>query len=410
MQIMDTLTIVEDIYTNFLHGTLVIEDSNDLHQIAPLIGEETITMVYRTDEDNSPEIQRFFRVYRIESSDNKYNDRLAHTLFFASKEAFDDANTIISKSYKNKSLNFIISDAFKSLDSNKKLQIGDMSSLYHIISPNWTPFQLINYCTSIASPKNHNSSMVLFYENSEGYNFKHIEELIIQPIIGTWSSINSKTKYNDEPNVEIDSSNNIINYTILKNSVDTLKSMTEGLYNNVVISYDNISKSVRTFGYDYAKEFDKTNHLADFKLNSENHTYNSNMQRVTYIPTTSHHYDSPYVQSKIGKINLSDRKENVIPSRTSILSQISAKQIELHVAGDNRLVAGKTIKIELPNITALDNIKNNKHRYNTKKVLITSVTNVFTLKTHNMVLRVADDSYTEDLKASPEFDEVATNV
>lgn len=410
MQILDRISIVEDIYVNFLHGTLIIADSNDIHQIAPLIGEETITMVYRTDDVSSPEIERIFRVYRIETSDDKYSDRLSHTLYFASKEVFNDANTTISKSYKNKSIKFILSDAFKYLDSNKSLNIGDMNNLYHIVSPQWSPLQLINYCTSIANPKNFGSSMVLFYENSEGFNFKHIEELIIQPVIGNWVATNTKFKNKEDPNQEINHSNNIIKYRILKNSVDTLKSMSEGLYNNAVISYDNVSKSYKVHGYDYNKEFEKTNHLAGFKLNSENHSYNNNMQKITYIPTTSHRYDSAYVKSKIGNTNLSERKETIIPSRTSILSQISAKQIELEVAGDNRLVAGKTIQIELPNVTALDNIKKNKHRYNVKKVLITSITNIFTQISHEMTLRVADDSYTENLKALKEFDEVATSV
>jgi hypothetical protein len=52
----------------------------------------------------------------------------------------------------------------------------------------------------------------------------------------------------------------------------------------------------------------------------------------------------------------------------------------------------------------------NKHRYNSKKVLITSVTNIFTQKSHSMILRVADDSYTESLDALPQFNEVTLNA
>jgi hypothetical protein len=386
-----------------------IADSNDLHQIAPLIGEETIKMVYKTDEVSSPEIIRVFRSYRIETTDDKYKDRLSHTIYFASVEAFADSNTVISKSYKNKSIKFIISDVFKHINSNKKLNIDEMSGQYHIISPSWSPFQLINYCTSIANPKNYIGSMVLFYETSDGFNVKHLEELLTQDIIGEWSTSNAKNKTFDNKD-EINPSNNIISYRILKNSVDTLKSMQEGLYNNAVISYDNITKSYKTHGYDYSKEFKNSSHLAGFKLHSDNFEFNSNHQKITYIPTTTYRYDSAYVKSKLGNINLSERKEEIIPSRTSLLSQISAKQIELEVAGDNRLVAGKTIKINIPNVTALDELKQSAHRYNHKTVLITSITNTFTQKTHTMLLRVADDSYTENLVSLPEFDKVSTNA
>lgn len=409
LEVIDTIVIVEDIYVNFLHGSLSIADSNDLHQIAPLIGEEIITMVYRTDEVSSPEIVRVFHSYRIETSDDKFKDRLSHTIFFVSQEAFANSNVNISKSYKNKSIKFMVNDAFKFLNTTKPVNVGVMSGNYHIISPNWSPFQLINYCTSIANPKDYHGSMVLFYENTEGYNFKHLEELMMQPIIGIWSTNNNKNKSSD-PKVEINPSSNIITYKILKNSADTLKSMSEGLYSNAVISYDNISKTYKTFGYDYNKEFKKVSHLSGFKLNSDNFAYNSNHQRLTYIPTTSYRYDSNYVKSKLGNMNLSERREQIIPSRTSMLSQISAKQIELEVAGDNRLVAGKTIQIELPNVTALESMKPDVHRYNNKKVLITSITNVFTQKTHMMTLRVADDSYADDLLAMDEFNKVASNV
>lgn len=408
LEVLDSISIVEDIYITFLHGTLTFADANDLHQLAPLIGEETITMVYRTDNESSPEIKRVFRVYRIETSDNKYKDRLSHTLYFTSEEVFHDANTIISKSYKNKSIRFIITDAFTSLNSDKKLNVDTMSGNYHIVAPNWSPLQLITYCSSIAKPKDYFGSMVLFYETSSGFNFKHLESMISEPIIGVWSTSNVKSS--SDSGLEIDPSNNIISYKILKNSVDTMKSMKEGLYNTATLSYDNISKTYKVYGYKYDTEFDKSSHLSGFKLHSDNFKFNSNMQRLTYVPTTTYRYDSNYVKSKIGSSNISEKKEQIIPSRTSLLSQISAKQIEIEIAGDNRIVAGKTIKIEIPNVTALESIKKNKHRYNAKKVLITSVTNVFTLKSHTMILRVADDTYSESLEALPEFNEVINAI
>lgn len=409
LYIIDTISIIEDIYTNFLHGSLVFGDANDLQQIAPLIGEETIKLIYKTT-DTTPEITREFRVYRVETSDDKYKDRISHTLYFASKEAFVDSNVIISKSYKSKSIKFIISDAFKLLESSKNLNITDLSGLYHIISPSWSPLQLINYCTSIAKPKNYFGSMILFYENFEGFNFKHLEELLIQPIVGSWKTSNAKNKDKSNPQEEIHHQNNIIKYTIIKNSVDTLKSMSEGLYNNAVISYDHITKSYKTFGYDYNKDFSKSQHLAGFKLNSSNFNLNNNSQRLTYNPTTSFRYDSPYVKSKLGSINLSEQREQIIPSRTSLLSQISAKQIELEVAGDTRLLAGKTIQIKIPNVTAIDSLKIESHRYNNKKVLITSITNIFTQQSHTMILHVADDSYINELKSTIEFDKATINV
>lgn len=408
--ILDSLTFTEDIFSNFIHGSLVIADSNDLHQLAPIVGEEIIYFVYTTDDDVAKEISLKFRVYRLETSDDKYKDRLSHTMYFCSEEAFEDSNITISKSYKNKSMKFMIEDAFAQLNSNKKFQIDNMSGVFHIISPNWTPFQLINYCTSIARPRNYSGSMVLFYETSAGYNFKHLEVLFSQPAIAEWATNDSKTKLKASSDDEITPSNQITSYKILKNSVDTLKSMSEGLYSNATISYDNVTKEYKIFGYDYKKNFKDNKHLADFKLMSDNFPYSNINQRLTYIPTTTYRYDSDYFKSKMGNAVFSEKKEQVMPYRTSMLSQISAKQIELEVAGDTRLVAGKIIKITLPNVTALADKQEETHRYNRKKVLITSVVNKFTQKSHNMILRVADDAYTQDMLADPLFDKGINNV
>ena len=66
--------------------------------------------------------------------------------------------------------------------------------------------------------------------------------------------------------------------------------------------------------------------------------------------------------------------------------------------------------IELVNNTALDSMKNKRHRYNAKKVLVTRVVNIFTKKQHKMKLIVADDSYPDELTATYEFKEIAGNA
>lgn len=410
VQVLSSLKVTEDIYSNFIHGQLVIEDANDLHQNAPIIGEELIKMVYSTDRF-SPEIERVFRVYRLETSDDDAKERLAHTLHLVSVEAFENANTTISKSYKNKSLNFIATDAFKHLNSSKKFDISNYAGVYHIISPNWNPFQLLNYITSVAQPKQYKTSLSLFYEDANGFKLTNLEDLISKEPIGKWTSTNFEMHKNKEvPEDEIYPSYNIVSYRILKNSTDTLKAVHEGMYANAAMAYDNVSKTVKTYVYDYKKNFSDGIHLSDYKLNSDNFQYNNPNQKITLLPTTSFRYDSNYFRNKMGSTNLSEKREQILPARTSLLSQISAKQIEIEIEGNTNVVAGSVIEIELLNNTALDSMKNKRHRYNTKKVLVTKATNIFTKKQHTMKLVVSDDSYPSDLKSSFEFDEVAGNA
>lgn len=410
MNLLVRLKFTEDLFTPFIHGMLMISDANDLHQIAPLIGEEIIKITYSTD-DTKTAIERVFSVYRIETTNDDFGEFVGHILYFTSVEAFVNENVTISKSYKNKSTNFIIRDAFSYLDSSKKLDVVSTVGSYHIISPNWNPFQLINYVSSISRSKTSSPSLMLFYENAKGFNFQNLDDLIQKESLGLWTSYaRAKNKEPNSTNDEIFPSNAIIEHRIIKNSTDVLKSMGEGLYANAVISYDNITKSVRTYKYDYASDFSKTSHLSGFKLNSQNFKYNNLNQRLTYIPSNSHRHNSAAYLNMAGETYSGDKKELIIPYRTSILSQISARQMEIVVNGDTNILVGETMDIELRNVTALESRKFKKHRYNTKKVLIMRVTNEFTPQQHKMILRVNDDSYPDSLESLSEFNEVASNV
>lgn len=393
------IKLVEDLFSNYISGQIAITDANDLHQIAPIIGEEKIKLIYSTD--GSTEVSKVFNLYRIET-DQSNSDKVSHNLFIVTEEAMLDLNTKISKAYDKKSIEFMIRDAFSSI-SSKNVSVTQSSGLFHIVVPNWSPIQFINYTTSIAKPKNYKGSLYFFYEDSKGFNYKHIEDLFSAESVGLWKA--NKISRNDPKKDigEINPSNNILSYRILKNSTDTFKAMTDGMYANTTLSYDNVSKTYKTYVYDYNKNFQDTIHLNQFKLSSNNFNLNSDTQKITYLPSVAHREQSQYYKNNIGNTSVADKKEEVHPWRTTLLSQVMAKQIELTVHGNVELTVGKVIDIELPNATALEKLKPNFHRFNRKKVLITKCVNTFSNKVHTMKLIVCDDSYTDTVGILKDF-------
>lgn len=383
------LSYTEDIYQNFMHGSITITDSIDIHQFFPVIGEEIITFSYTTDENLREGITLKFRVYRVESG-NSEQERIHHTFFFASQEAFTATNMSISRAWKGKSPSIIVNDVFKQI-STKPLSIGNFSGRHHIVSPNWSPLQTINYVASISTPKSYKGSLVLFYENSRGYNFKHIEELIDSPSIGQWEVGLSQTEKENQP---INPSNFIQSYKILKNSADNLDSIFSGTYSNMSFSYDNVTKTYKKNIFNYVDEFKNSKHLNLFPLVSNNFTENSPEQKILYFPANNHREQSNYYRINSDSMQSFDKKEIISSWRTSLISQISAKQIELELNGDESVVAGSVMNIVMPNISksVIDN-----HRYNTKKVLVTKVVHAFNITEHKKVVIVTDDSYSDEL-------------
>lgn len=385
------LVYTEDIYQNFMHGNVTITDSVDIHQFFPVIGEEILIFRYTTDEAEHDGIDLRFRVYRVESG-NSEQERIHHTFFFVSEEAFSASNMSVSRAWKGKSPSIIVSDVFSDF-SSKKISIGNFSGRHHIVSPNWSPLQLVNYVASISSPKNYSGSLVVFYENSTGYNFKHIEELIDSPPIGTWKVGLSQTSKENEA---INPANYIQNYTIIKNSADNLDSIFSGTYSNTSLSYDNITKTYKKNIFNYMDKFKETRHLNLFPLVSDNFVESSPEQKIMYFPSNNHREQSMYYKKNSDVSNTFDRKEIISSWRTSLINQISAKQIQMELNGDEKIQAGVVMKIIMPSIST---VSDDSHRYNTKNVLVTKVTHNFNINEHRKVVLVSDDSYSDDLKS-----------
>lgn len=392
INIFNSFNIVEDIFCNFIYGSITFSDGNDLHQIVPIIGEEKLQITYATDDVTDRVIDLSFRVYKIESSEAT-TDRITHKLYFISDEGYLNNTVSISKSYKNVSPNFIVTDALGFI-SNKGIDFTPTSGKHHIISPNWSPFQLINYVAGITTPKNYTGSLVLFYQSTHGFKFKHIEDLYNQKSVGTWTA--NELRGRVEPTEEINKSKAIHEYTPVRNSVDTLKSLSEGLFANATISYDSLTKTHKTFIYNYNDNFKDTVHLNKFKLTSNNFDLTSPTQRIVYLPSNTHRNESKLYNSTM-KMNVGDNKEVIQTWRTSLLSQLKAKEIHLEVAGDTNVCVGSIINIELPNTSSLKSMKMNSHRYNRKKVIITKISHEFTRRKHTMKLIVSDDSYSDTL-------------
>lgn len=394
-----SIHIFEDMFNNYLHGYITIEDNNELQQICPLVGDEFLNFTFNTDNNvTDADVVLEFKVYKVETVDSE-SDKTAHKLYFISKEGYNNANQKISKSYKNKSLEFIVNDAWQRI-STKPITFTPFTGLYHIISPNWSPLQLINYMTSIAQPAGYVGSMVVFYETLREFNYRHIEELYLQEPTGVYSGKEVSMNYRFD---ELAPNKNMIDYIVLRNSPDTLKSMNEGMVANRVLSLDNITKTYNENKYDYFGEFGATRHLNQYRLVPDGYKERNPDQRITYLPSNSDRFLSGYYRGKVGGPFVGDRKEIVTKWRTTLLSQLNSRQIEVDTDGYTKLHVGEVIEIKLPNATALDSQRFVQNRYNTKKAIVTKIAHTFDRKKHIAKYIASDDTFPDNLHALPEI-------
>lgn len=191
-------TLFED---NVIKGDITLLDGSGFEERFPIIGQEKIKISFNSKRTPETRITGTFLVYKM--SEKIMRDRLQmYTLFFVSEEYIINLKNKVSKSYKGKNASEIISDIYDNYivknvnDEYKPLfydKVGDSDSSYHLnhyVFPRIRPFQAINMVARRATPINtikegkntsntiRNFSSFIFYENSKGFWFKSISDLL----------------------------------------------------------------------------------------------------------------------------------------------------------------------------------------------------------------------------------------
>lgn len=395
---MISLNYTEDMFQPFIFGSLKITDSIDLVQFFPIIGEETLTFSFVTDESIQDVVTKEFSIYKVSNRKEVSDNTKEYDLLFCSKEVLIDQNNTITKSYKGYVPSQIISDICKNyLETNKNIVLDDTINPLHVIIPNWTPLQTINWLSGQSIHKVYKSNGVFFFfENRNGLNFQNIETIINkEPITNLRSVINSIDRnYNSSTDPTFNVKDVITSFNVLSGN-DTLGSLSDGMYGARVIGYDSLTKQIKIKDFDYEKEFNNFSHLGKFKINSGEFILNNPRQRV--ILSASKFLEDSAWFKETNNIDYNRKSEEVSLFKSSYLSQLMSNKTQLSIPGNSDLTVGETVNVSLPNNTSLENYKNSiGDKYIGGKMVIFKCDHSFSLKTYKQNLLVFKDSFDND--------------
>lgn len=181
------ISIFEDIFSPFVTGNLVMSDALSLTSAVPLIGEETVTIDIETPylTERGQEFNRLkkqFYLYKMAERENVKTKHVTYSLHFASIEAFIDANTKISQTYRGRISDTVqkILDKPPGLATGKNTVVETTSNSDIHISNFWSPTKNIYYLAGRALNVINNPSYV-FFENNEGFVFMSLDTLMSAP-------------------------------------------------------------------------------------------------------------------------------------------------------------------------------------------------------------------------------------
>ena len=405
-EIMSELQLFESIFKNTLTGFIEITDTQNLFVNWPIVGYETIEMIFDnpSDEDFVP-ITKKFRIYTITNYVMDGESSAGYRISFISEEFITNLKVKVSKSYRSQTISKMVENVFSEyLGSDKNLMVEETKNLQDYVIPYWSPFYLMNWFSSRALSDTEKGANYFFYETLDEFRFVSLEGLI-REARKLPDSVHEVYKYrmkNVDPYGQMlpDEYAVATEYQVDK-TFDIFQNLSLGMYGNRIIAHDIVKRSYQVLDWDYAETYD------DY-LHTEENTKVQSRQQVKTMLASEEVQDFQESQKAYqmflpthfqlhGNMSVPNRDtlnhEKVLQSRVSQLQQINTYKMTVTISGDFNRRAGDLVYFEMPNTGAEEGSEITEDLLYSGNYIVLSIRHMIDSTSHETLLELAKDSY-----------------
>jgi hypothetical protein len=333
--------IYEDIFSPFVTGKIILQDSLDLINFFPFVGQEFVRVNARTPafNDKNKIIDETFYLYKMSNREQVGDKAVMYELHFVSPEAIYDMNLRYSKAFEGTGSEVVQKIFNTAFVTQKKLAVVEPTTNKNkFIACNWSPIRTINYVTKTSS--NTSRSNYLFFENRYGFNFTTINNLYQAPPYQNFQLI-AITRVID-PQTGRSVRNPDLDYTKIIDfempfGFDYIDRTQSGMFASKIITHDYITKKYSTKTYSVVEEFPNHPHLNKYPVFTNNVARNSG----ALILAEPKHYG---IHNGYGDIS---NTKNAL-SRLSLTKMAQAFRFNITVAGRTDYTAGQVVNVKMP--------------------------------------------------------------
>ena len=184
-----TAAIFEDLFSNTVSGNMVLKDESNLIKDQGLNGADRLVILIGRENKTTPKAFEFLVNAHSYQSINESSELI--TLHFVSLPLMISKSTRLWGAYKG-SIDSIAKNVFEDVTKNyTPSKINDYTietptfetdtteGTIKVVSPGWTPFQLLAWLSGRATNPETSGSLFLFYQTLfDGYKFKCVEKLV----------------------------------------------------------------------------------------------------------------------------------------------------------------------------------------------------------------------------------------
>ena len=338
---VESRSIYEDIFSSFITLSIVLKESIDYLNLFPFIGEEYVDIDIVTPGTDKPIIVKFY-IYKIEDREYTREREVVYIIKAISEEYLVDANNKISKAYSGS----ISENVFKllgkeGLNTKKKTLVQTTSNATKFVAAFWSPVKCINYLSTNAVSQKKSPSY-LFYENREGFNFKAIDDLLIDKTYHTFTKDNyTRTEVDTSGGVGSVKDPSEDYKRVLGLSIpvvtDYMNDIQTGRLKSKMISYDIVTKKYTAKDYSVKKDPLPTTLLNLNPGYSKYATTNSSSTMIT-MPRYYNNFS-----------NFTDvTNAKTVQKRMSFFQNLNKFRVTIEVLGRTDYTIGQVVELNIP--------------------------------------------------------------
>lgn len=445
--LFQSMTIYEDIFANYMSGSIVIIDSLNMAKNFPIIGAETLQITYYTPnyldqaKDHTP-ITLNFRTYKV----SQYVETAQETatmlrLEFMSEQGIKSMQAKVSKAYTNMTISnmvvniydeYLASDntdysgvvsaavqgfgagllspfpgsaiagaaaagSYAYVNREDKIPMRTVTETFDTRSyviPYWSPLYAINWlCHRSRELIDTRICDFVFFENSDGFHFAPITNLKKKGKVAgdyhVYTNYPEGFRSDESERMMVSEMRNVLSAKTQDYS-DKVRQQALGMLASSIFTHDITTKrwSYDTFNYD--DQFDPTMTVEKNPLvpRGQNNYATAAQSHMKMYPNST-------FTVKNGS-TIHDPNETVL-YRQSMLNQINSINLVVEAWGDTNVKAGDVIKYSIPSKENNKKLDKWEDDYVTGFYLVTAIRHLITTDRHTMTITMSRDSYSEPL-------------
>ena len=254
------IDIYESLDGTGLSGSVVVADGQSVISHLPLTGYERIEFKLYTPGtsrgyDFTSVTGHPMFIYKISNRTPLTPRSQIYVLHFCSREVIDNEMIRVNKTYEGPIDTMVVDMMRSDLDSKKNLIVEETKGLHKFVMPRMKPLKAIAKLSSMSEPLKYNSSGMLFYEDSTGFRFRSLENMlaiggVARPVTAKFQMKPRNVKQGTGETDVIKEMQTVDGYTI-KDQFDTLKNLSNGVYASKTVTHDSYNKTFSEIDFDY---------------------------------------------------------------------------------------------------------------------------------------------------------------